>query len=373
MAVDPEQPFNREEQYLADIAGQNVEVPPCPWNRKEAYLAEIGGRLDTMDDRISALATDLSFKGSVATENDLPADAAVGDTYITEDTGVMYVWVGEEWVAINDTGGGGGGVVELTSADYNYHYSGNTDDTIAPWLLNDGIYLINGSTTPVQFCREFPDQFNTIDGKAFLTVTSHTATNFFFKEWMVILVHHSSIGYSRPSVAGAYKNSNNVWNRSSLQRSSGSYNSDILLASDIQDNLTTNGSVGSKQVLSANQGSVLKDIIDKKIPTFYTTNDISEGFTEARLYAYKNLVSEIDGSRFYNALANGGFVLCQIVNNDVDIAYTVVGYTIPYENSTTGFDHYPPTAYITNGLATMELSFTSAIPTSFGHFTCSAI
>ena len=191
MAVDPEQPFNREESYLADIAGQNVEVPPCPWNRKEAYLAEIGGRLDTMDDRISALATDLSFKGSVATENDLPADAAVGDTYITEDTGIMYVWVGEEWVAINDTGGGGGGVVELTSADYNYHYSGNTDDTIAPWLLNDGIYLINGSTTPVQFCREFPDQFNTIDGKAFLTVTSHTATSFFFKEWMVILVHHS--------------------------------------------------------------------------------------------------------------------------------------------------------------------------------------
>lgn len=105
MAADlPAEPFNREEEYLADIAGQNVEVPPCPWNRKEAYLAEIGGRLDDMDDRIAALATDLSFKGSVATESDLPAGAAVGDTYITEDTGVMYVWTGEDWVALGGTG-----------------------------------------------------------------------------------------------------------------------------------------------------------------------------------------------------------------------------------------------------------------------------
>lgn len=113
MAADlPAEPFNREEQYLADIAGQNVEVPPCPWNRKEAYLAEIGGRLDDMDARIAALATDLSFKGSVATEDDLPTNAAVGDTYITEDTGVMYVWVGEEWVAINE---GSGGTIETVT------------------------------------------------------------------------------------------------------------------------------------------------------------------------------------------------------------------------------------------------------------------
>lgn len=105
MAADlPAEPFNREEEYLADIAGQNVEVPPCPWNRKEAYLAEIGGRLDDMDDRIAALATDLSFKGSVATESDLPTGAATGDTYITEDTGVMYVWTGTDWTALGGTG-----------------------------------------------------------------------------------------------------------------------------------------------------------------------------------------------------------------------------------------------------------------------------
>lgn len=114
MAADlPSEPFNREEQYLADIAGQpGAEVPPCPWSRKEAYLDAISGRLSTMDDRISALATDLSFKGSVATESALPDDAAVGDTYITEDTGIMYVWVGDDWVAINE---GSGGTIETVT------------------------------------------------------------------------------------------------------------------------------------------------------------------------------------------------------------------------------------------------------------------
>ena len=371
MAADlPSEPFNREEEYLADIAGQpGAEVPPCPWSRKEAYLEAISGRLSTMDDRISALATDLSFKGSVATKSALPNDAAVGDTYITEDTGIMYVWVGDEWIAINDTGNGG--IAELTSANYNYHKTGNTDDSIAPWLLDDGIYLINGSTTPVKFCREFSDQFDTIDGKAFLTVTSHAASNHFVKEWMVILVHPTSTVLSRPSVAAASKNSSNVWGKVNLQRSSNSYNSDILLGTDIENSLTNNSVNAQKQVLSAYQGFILKDLIDKKIPTFYTTNDISEGFTDAPLYAYRNLASQINGSTFYNALAKGGFVLCQIVNNDVDSAYTVAGYTIPYANTSAGFDHYPPTAYITNGTTTMELSFTSAIPTSLGHFACS--
>ena len=104
MAVDPEMPFNREEMYLAAAAGEGVEVPPCPWSRKEAYLADIGDRLDDMDNRIAALATDISFKGGVATEDDLPSGAAVGDAYITEDTGVIYVWVGDSWVALGGTG-----------------------------------------------------------------------------------------------------------------------------------------------------------------------------------------------------------------------------------------------------------------------------
>ncbi len=104
MAVDPDKPFNREEMYLAKAAGEGTTVPDEPWSRKEAYLDKISGRMDGMENQIAALATDLSFKGSVESEADLPTGAAVGDTYITEDTGVMYVWTGDSWVALGGTG-----------------------------------------------------------------------------------------------------------------------------------------------------------------------------------------------------------------------------------------------------------------------------
>lgn len=104
MADLPNNPNNREEEYLADIAGLPNDVPENPWSRKEAYLAAISGRLDGIDERIAALSTDISLKGGVATETDLPSGAAVGDAYITEDTGVMYVWVGDDWVALGGTG-----------------------------------------------------------------------------------------------------------------------------------------------------------------------------------------------------------------------------------------------------------------------------
>ena len=48
MAVDPAEPFSREEQYLAAIAGEGVEVPPCPWNRKEAYLDKINQEIEDL-------------------------------------------------------------------------------------------------------------------------------------------------------------------------------------------------------------------------------------------------------------------------------------------------------------------------------------
>lgn len=104
MAVDPDKPFNREEMYLAKAAGEGTTVPDEPWSRKEAYLEKICGTLDGMDEKIAALATDISLKGGVADYAHLPSDAAIGDAYITEDTGILYVWVGSEWVAVNDTG-----------------------------------------------------------------------------------------------------------------------------------------------------------------------------------------------------------------------------------------------------------------------------
>ena len=209
MAVDPEQPFNREESYLASAAGENVDVPPCPWSRKEAYLAAIGGRLDTMDDRISALATDLSFKGSVATENDLPADAAVGDTYITEDTGIMYVWVGEEWVAINDTGGGGSGIVTLTSDDLAQYSSGIWNNDIGLWKLPAGIYMLEGVNGTIKNQSPYTHKYRAHDG-ALVIVTGGvelapgTGISNPYRQTFVFNGNNNSAGTYMPIVSDYY-------------------------------------------------------------------------------------------------------------------------------------------------------------------------
>ena len=105
MADLPENPNNREEEYLADMAGENGTKPNKPWSRKEAYLDAIDGRMDGIDAKIAALATDISLKGGVADYDHLPEDAEIGDAYITEDTGTMYVWVGDQWTALNEGGG----------------------------------------------------------------------------------------------------------------------------------------------------------------------------------------------------------------------------------------------------------------------------
>lgn len=41
--------------------------------------------------------TGIQFKGSVATSNDLPSDAADGDAYLTEDDDHLWIWNGSEW------------------------------------------------------------------------------------------------------------------------------------------------------------------------------------------------------------------------------------------------------------------------------------
>lgn len=66
---------------------------------------------------------------------------SVGEMYVDKSTGTVYV-------CTSTTGGtytwsevsGGGGLVELTSADYDYHASGSTDDGVALWRLEPGVY-----------------------------------------------------------------------------------------------------------------------------------------------------------------------------------------------------------------------------------------
>ena len=74
-----------------------------------------------------------STAGQVGT---LYEDTTNGDLYICTDATNPYVWVEV------GAGGGGSGVTELTSADYNWPTNNPTG--VAVWLLDEGIYSANG-------------------------------------------------------------------------------------------------------------------------------------------------------------------------------------------------------------------------------------
>ena len=106
------------------------------------YKVEIEGGVVTpeefeeLEKKVDALATDLSYKGGVPTYDDLPEDPEQGDVYTVEDTGVLYVWDGDEWVALNETKES---IITLTTDDYNWPTSG-TKTAVAWWLLPTGDY-----------------------------------------------------------------------------------------------------------------------------------------------------------------------------------------------------------------------------------------
>ena len=65
-------------------------------------IPDLSNEVSTLQSQVQALATDFSYKGSVADYAHLPNNAAVGDVYTTTDSGLIYVWDGDEWVALND-------------------------------------------------------------------------------------------------------------------------------------------------------------------------------------------------------------------------------------------------------------------------------
>ena len=67
-------------------------------------IPDLSDEVSQLQLEVQALATDFSYKGSVTDYAHLPNDAAVGDVYTTEDTGLIYVWDGNEWVALNESG-----------------------------------------------------------------------------------------------------------------------------------------------------------------------------------------------------------------------------------------------------------------------------
>lgn len=73
MADVPNCPRGREEEYLADMAGENGTKPDNPWSRKEAYLDAIDGRMDGIEEDIENLKNNPDVVDVVNTYADLQA------------------------------------------------------------------------------------------------------------------------------------------------------------------------------------------------------------------------------------------------------------------------------------------------------------
>lgn len=141
----------------------------------DTNIPDFSGDISRLEAEIQAMVTDFSYKGSVADYAHLPSDATTGDVYTTLDTGLIYVWDGSQWVALNrypsvftGTDGvtaGTEGLVPaptaadagkflnsdgtwadnnpikiLTEADVNWPENNPTE--IATWLLEPGDYIV---------------------------------------------------------------------------------------------------------------------------------------------------------------------------------------------------------------------------------------
>ena len=194
------------------------------WYEKEAT----GGGGTTYEDFVGTDGEEAGTHGLV------PAPA-------TTDAG-KYLKADGTWAEVAS----GGDVVELTSANYNYHKTGDTDDSIAPWLLNQGLYLVKAGTK-MWFHKNQLGSASTFTDDVFMIIgaTSGYATSF-----IMVLPGANLYGGSwrfgdgtLDTVTGAGSGSNGLG---------------LVRGTQIIDNLNSST---SDMVLSAKQGKVLNDKI----------------------------------------------------------------------------------------------------------------
>ena len=82
--------LNHIEQGIADVESAIPDVSQFA-TKDDTYTKE------QIDAKISSV---MSYKGTVATVEDLPSSATIGDVYNVTDTGMNYAWNGSQWDAL---------------------------------------------------------------------------------------------------------------------------------------------------------------------------------------------------------------------------------------------------------------------------------
>ena len=240
MADLPENPNNRTEDYLAGIAGDSSKVPSKPWSRKEAYLQQIlengGGGGDI----------------PIASADTLGGIKVGSGLSINSETGVL------------SASGGGGDIVTLTESDYDYHRTGDTDDGVALWLLDPGIYKVK-SGVKVYY-------HSGVAGSGVPSIDSVINIYGWLDDRVTILVS---------GVQGLLM-CYSVFVSNGAQTSYTVGNNSVLTGKVVVDNLTSSDGYAP---LSANQGRVLKSAVDSaKLVLYCDINYFQDGSNSLIFY-----------------------------------------------------------------------------------------
>lgn len=114
-----------------------------------------GSNVSISDNTISA--TDTTYSNFTGTDGTATGTAGLVPAPATTDAG-KFLKADGTW---DTAGGGGGGVTTLSSANFNYDNTGQggTNNSVALWLLDDGIYFMpsNYTETPVVGCKDGTD------------------------------------------------------------------------------------------------------------------------------------------------------------------------------------------------------------------------
>lgn len=209
-------------------------------------------------------ATDTTYSNFTGTDGTTAGIAGLVPAPATTDAG-KFLGASGLWEAIQ----AGGGAKELTSADYNWPT--NNPDGVALWLLDQGIYTVK-------------------KGTKWYATNVYAYTN----DSSTIIVW----GESSSLVSIWYTRDNSDVNAIRVNKSSGVVSGSIdkvLTTAFIIDSLT---STSSGLPLSANQGKVLKDLVDSiairgagapTTSTVGTVGQLYEDGTNGALYQLKSI------------------------------------------------------------------------------------
>lgn len=196
-------------------------------------------------------ATDTTYSNFVGTDGTAAGTAGLVPAPATTDADKFLKSDGTWGEA-----GGGGGAIPLTSADYNYHLSsGTVDDTVALWKMPAGIYesYTNGVKTATWVNQSYVSNSIFIVRHPNENITSITA--FVSNSDNSIVVIANYIG----GVVDAMVETSSGTRLTRIASYANGTTCRLLNTIEVVDNLTN---TRSDVPLSANQGKVLKGLID---------------------------------------------------------------------------------------------------------------